>query len=437
MTAGRRAPAGHRHRDDPRPDRARRRRRHAAGRAVLGRGLPPRGGAPRAARAPARGRGRRARRARRDRRRDGPRRVHRAAGRARDGQGAGLRPRHPDRRHRDRRGAAGGGRRRRARPAPAGRSLGPRPDPRRGAAARSSPAATSRSSRPASGWSPSTSTAARPTTRSRLGSRPWTASRRRCCAAGAARLAAGDPDDLATLVPEYVTLPRGVRAAAADAGVAIEGRAGRRQERRDDRVRRPGPPDPADDGRRTCPPVQLIERASFTTPWPPQAYRQELESNRLAHYLVGTVDERGRRLRRHLAHGRRGARHDVRGPPALSPPPDRGAAAARRSWTCRSTATPARRRSRSGCPTSARGGCTRSTASGRSGIRPRYYCDNQEDALIMTTEPLSVARDARADRPPPGRARRRPAAGPAPDATLAPAEPSQAQPGRDPNAGVA
>ena len=41
--------------------------------------------------------------------------------------------------------------------------------------------------------------------------------------AGAARLAAGDPDDLATLVPEYVTLPRGVRAAAAEAGVVIEG----------------------------------------------------------------------------------------------------------------------------------------------------------------------------------------------------------------------
>jgi hypothetical protein len=29
---------------------------------------------------------------------------------------------------------------------------------------------------------------------------------------GAARLAAGDADDLARLVPEYVTLPRGVRA---------------------------------------------------------------------------------------------------------------------------------------------------------------------------------------------------------------------------------
>jgi tRNA threonylcarbamoyl adenosine modification protein YeaZ len=44
--------------------------------------------------------------------------------------------------------------------------------------------------------------------------------------AGAARLAAGDPDDLATLVPEYVTLPRGVHAAPTDGGVAIEGARG-------------------------------------------------------------------------------------------------------------------------------------------------------------------------------------------------------------------
>jgi hypothetical protein len=46
--------------------------------------------------------------------------------------------------------------------------------------------------------------------------------------AGAARLAAGGPDDLATLVPEYVTLPRGVRGADADAAVAIEGARGAR-----------------------------------------------------------------------------------------------------------------------------------------------------------------------------------------------------------------
>jgi tRNA threonylcarbamoyl adenosine modification protein YeaZ len=37
------------------------------------------------------------------------------------------------------------------------------------------------------------------------------------------RLAAGDPDDLATLVPEYVTLPRGVRMALPDDGVEVSG----------------------------------------------------------------------------------------------------------------------------------------------------------------------------------------------------------------------
>lgn len=42
-------------------------------------------------------------------------------------------------------------------------------------------------------------------------------------AAAAARFRAGDADDLATLVPEYVTLPRGVRLAPADAGVELTG----------------------------------------------------------------------------------------------------------------------------------------------------------------------------------------------------------------------
>jgi tRNA threonylcarbamoyladenosine biosynthesis protein TsaB len=40
-------------------------------------------------------------------------------------------------------------------------------------------------------------------------------------AAGATRLTAGDADDLARLVPEYVTLPRGVRVAPTDAGVSV------------------------------------------------------------------------------------------------------------------------------------------------------------------------------------------------------------------------
>jgi hypothetical protein len=41
--------------------------------------------------------------------------------------------------------------------------------------------------------------------------------------AGAARLAAGDADDLARLVPEYVTLPRGVRAKLPDEAVEVTG----------------------------------------------------------------------------------------------------------------------------------------------------------------------------------------------------------------------
>jgi tRNA threonylcarbamoyl adenosine modification protein YeaZ len=39
----------------------------------------------------------------------------------------------------------------------------------------------------------------------------------------AGRLAADDADDLATLVPEYVTLPRGVRMPPTDAGVEVSG----------------------------------------------------------------------------------------------------------------------------------------------------------------------------------------------------------------------
>jgi tRNA threonylcarbamoyl adenosine modification protein YeaZ len=42
-------------------------------------------------------------------------------------------------------------------------------------------------------------------------------------AAGATRLAAGDADDLACLVPEYVTLPRGVRDAPGDDAVELSG----------------------------------------------------------------------------------------------------------------------------------------------------------------------------------------------------------------------
>jgi len=42
-------------------------------------------------------------------------------------------------------------------------------------------------------------------------------------AIGARRLAAGDADDLARLVPEYVTLPRGVQSGPPEGGVALSG----------------------------------------------------------------------------------------------------------------------------------------------------------------------------------------------------------------------
>ena len=59
--------------------------------------------------------------------------------------------------------------------------------------------------------------------------------------------------------------------------------------------------------------VHDIERASFPVPWPSYAFRQELESNRMAHYLVVPRRARAGRLRRRVADGRRGARDLVRG----------------------------------------------------------------------------------------------------------------------------
>ena len=136
--------------------------------------------------------------------------------------------------------------------------------------------------------------------------------------------------------------------------------------------------------------VQAIEKASFTTPWPSYAYRNELETNRLAHYLVVRagreviayagvwlmVDEahittfavvpawRRRRIGERLllavlalalARGAREATLEVR----LSN------LAARRLYE-KYGFRPV-------------------------GIRPRYYSDDHEDALIMTTEPLASA----------------------------------------------
>ena len=184
------------------------------------------------------------------------------------------------------------------------------------------------------------------------------------------------------------------------------------------------------------PAVQLIERASFTTPWPPQAYRQELEANRLAAYLVGEIGGEivaygGIWLMVDEAHVTTFAVHPRYrrrriGERLLLSLLDLSIARHAREATLevRLSNLAARR-------------LYEKYGFRPVGIRPRYYSDNQEDALIMTTEPLAGApmteRIARVraalDAAPPPDAQ--------PDATLAPAEPSQAPPGRDPNQGVA
>ncbi|HEY2887462.1 MAG TPA: GNAT family N-acetyltransferase [Candidatus Limnocylindrales bacterium] len=39
------------------------------------------------------------------------------------------------------------------------------------------------------------------------------------------------------------------------------------------------------------PAVHAIEKASFDAPWPPEAYRNDLETNRLAQYLVARIGD--------------------------------------------------------------------------------------------------------------------------------------------------
>ena len=144
--------------------------------------------------------------------------------------------------------------------------------------------------------------------------------------------------------------------------------------------------------------VQAIERASFTTPWPPQAYRSEIETNRLASYLVARADGHvvaygGVWLMVDEAHittfavhpkwRRRqiGERLLVR---LLDAAIGRGAREA--TLEVRLSNLPARR-------------LYEKYGFRPVGLRPRYYTDDNEDALIMTTEPLNgPAMRARLDR---------------------------------------
>ncbi len=137
------------------------------------------------------------------------------------------------------------------------------------------------------------------------------------------------------------------------------------------------------------PAVQAIEKASFTTPWPTQAYRSEIEANRLASYLVV------RRNGEVIAYGGVWLMVDEAHITtfAVDPPMRRrrigerlllalldvavGRGANEATLEVRLSNLAARR-------------LYEKYGFRPVGLRPRYYTDDNEDALIMTTEPLAT-----------------------------------------------
>jgi ribosomal-protein-alanine N-acetyltransferase len=135
------------------------------------------------------------------------------------------------------------------------------------------------------------------------------------------------------------------------------------------------------------PAVHVIERESFSTPWPAHAYQHELEQNRLAHYIVARwgdeiVGFAGMWLLVDEAHvttfatRRTWRRHGV-GERLLLALLDLAAARGAHEATLevRPSNAPARR-------------LYEKYGFKVVGLRPRYYSDNNEDALIMTTDAL-------------------------------------------------
>ena len=133
--------------------------------------------------------------------------------------------------------------------------------------------------------------------------------------------------------------------------------------------------------------VQEIERESFPTPWPPHAYRSELETNRLAHYIVARYDDQlvgfaGMWLMVDEAHittfaVRRTWRRQGVGERLLLALLDLAQARGAREATLevRPSNHPARR-------------LYEKYGFALVGVRRRYYSDDNEDALILTTDTL-------------------------------------------------
>jgi ribosomal-protein-alanine N-acetyltransferase len=133
--------------------------------------------------------------------------------------------------------------------------------------------------------------------------------------------------------------------------------------------------------------VHVIERESFSTPWPEHAYRQEIEQNRLAHYVVARygneiVGFAGIWLLVDEAHittfaTRTAWRRQGIGERLLVALLDLSLARGAKEATLevRPSNIPAKR-------------LYEKYGFKVVGVRPRYYSDNNEDALIMTTDTL-------------------------------------------------
>jgi ribosomal-protein-alanine N-acetyltransferase len=136
------------------------------------------------------------------------------------------------------------------------------------------------------------------------------------------------------------------------------------------------------------PAVHAIERASFDSPWPVDAYRSELETNRLAQYLVAHAGDvvaayAGMWLMVDEAHIITFAVHPSWrrqriGERLLLALLDlaRDAGAHEATLEVRLSNLPARR-------------LYEKFGFRPVGLRPHYYSDNGEDALIMTTDQLN------------------------------------------------
>jgi ribosomal-protein-alanine N-acetyltransferase len=135
--------------------------------------------------------------------------------------------------------------------------------------------------------------------------------------------------------------------------------------------------------------VHAIERASFPVPWPSYAFRQELEANRMAHYLVArSADEV-------IAYGGIWLMVDEAHVTSFAVRPDhRRLGIGGRLMLelmelsvhlgARVVTLEVRLSNEAARLLYGRFGFR------PVGVRPRYYSDNGEDALIMTTEPLGT-----------------------------------------------